>query len=115
MTQDYTRLTIEQTDASTKIIGASGHLLAVYFADDQSKSNSTNDATASATLGQWQGSQFVVTTQDERRGKTTRTYELSSDGKQLNVTTRIDNPRFNQPVKFRFVYDPVKSSGDSSQ
>jgi hypothetical protein len=46
-----------------------------------------------------------------RGGNTTRTYEFSPDGKQLRVTTRMENPRFNQPVTIRFVYDGVKAGG----
>ena len=45
------------------------------------------------------------------RSSTTRTYELSPDGKQLYVTTKIDNPRFKNPVTFRLVYDPAQSGG----
>jgi len=49
-------------------------------------------------------------TPGRRQGSTTRTYELSPDGAQLYVTTKIDNPRFQNPVTFRLVYDPVQST-----
>ena len=60
---------------------------------------------------QWQGSQLVAVTPGRRQGKTTRTYELSPDGKQLYVTTKIENSRFKNPVTFRLVYDPAPSGG----
>ena len=46
-----------------------------------------------------------------RGGSTTRSYEVSADGKQLQVTTRMENPRLEQPVTMRFGCDAVKSGG----
>jgi hypothetical protein len=76
---------------------------------DASRSSDTdnNDVAPNA---QWKGSQFVAVTPGRRQGSTTRTYELSPDGRQLYVTTQIDNPRFQNPVTFRLVYDPVPST-----
>jgi hypothetical protein len=120
MMQDYSQLTITQTNTITQVTGDSGRVLA---STDNSAGNSSNvdssnsgnsaDSGANRNLppaAQWQGSRLVVTEQ-MRRGTTTRTYELSSDGKQLYVTTKIDNPRFTQPVTIRFVYDPAKQGG----
>ena len=108
---DYKELTIEQSNDYLKIAGSSGHILAQSSGSNQSGSNSSNQASASAPTGDWQGPKFVVVTQSEHGSKTTRTYELAQDAKQLYVSTRIDNQRFNQPVTFRLVYDPVKSGG----
>jgi hypothetical protein len=113
-TKDFSQLTIEQTDSMTKVTGASGHVLALYSATDPGNSKSTNESNASAPSADWEDGKLVVVTQSDRGGKTARTYELSPDGKALYVSTRIDNPRFNQPVTFRFVYDPVKAGGSSS-
>jgi hypothetical protein len=54
--------------------------------------------------------QLVSVQPGRRQGSTTRTYELSPDGRQLFVTTKIDNPRFDSPVTFRLVYDPAQAS-----
>ena len=75
--------------------------------DSNKSDNSTPEPDSAAA--QWQQDQLVVTTQT-RRGSTTRSYELSPDGKQLYVTTRIENQRLSQPVVIRFVYDPAKPS-----
>jgi hypothetical protein len=75
-----------------------------------SPSSGSSSADNSAPNAQWKGSQFVAVTPGRRQGSTTRTYELSPDGRQLYVTTKIDNPRFQNPVTFRLVYDPVQSS-----
>jgi hypothetical protein len=122
---NLSQLTIEQTASSAKVTGDSGDVLAIYSADNSSKANSpagssTNSSASSSgdsdtastpPAAQWQGSQLVAVTPGRRQGSTTRTYELSPDGKQLYVTTKIDNPRFKNPVTFRLVYDPAPSGG----
>jgi hypothetical protein len=77
---------------------------------DPSRNNDTDNSDSTAPTAQWKGSQFVTVAPGRRQGSTTRTYELSPDGKQLYVTTKIDNPRFQNPVTFRLVYDPVQST-----
>ncbi|MGD0957687.1 MAG: hypothetical protein ABR953_12800 [Candidatus Acidiferrales bacterium] len=111
---EFSQLTIEQTATSAKVAGSSGRALAVYLNSDASKSNSSNSGNSedenAPAVAQWKGDQLVAVTQGRRGGSTTRTYELSPDGKQLYVTTKMDNPRFQQPVTFRFVYDPAQTS-----
>jgi len=138
--QDYSQLAIEQSASTVKVTGSSGRVLAQYDANASgsgsnnranSPANSNNSSTNSGNGNsgdnqgnagrqgernagpaalQWQDTKLVATEQG-RRGTTTRTYELSPDGKQLYVTTRIDNPRFSQPVTIRFVYDSEKAGG----
>jgi hypothetical protein len=131
MFADFSQLTIEQTPTSAKVTGSSGRALAVYSSADSSKSASSADSQNSndsnnsdnsegaenrnaPAAAEWQGNQLVAVTQG-RRGNTTRTYELSPDGSQLYVTTKIDNPRFQQPVTIRFVYDAANSNGGGNQ
>ncbi|MGC1830648.1 MAG: hypothetical protein WA663_09605 [Candidatus Acidiferrales bacterium] len=126
MLNELSQLTIEQTNTSAKVTGSSGRVLALYSASSAATPASTQggSSTSSSSSGgeddyappaaQWQGSQLVAVA--ERHGGTnTQTYELSPDGKQLFVTTKMESERFTQPVVFRLVYDPVKSSGGSSQ
>jgi hypothetical protein len=127
---DFSRITIEQTASSARVTGDSGRLLALYSADDSSRANSSSGSSSSASgnssgdsngdsqaasappAAQWQGTQLVAVTQGRREGSsTTRTYELSPDGKQLFVTTKMINPRFKGPVTYRLVYDPAPSGG----
>jgi hypothetical protein len=128
MFADFSQLTIEQTPTSAKVTGSSGRVLATYSSADSSKSRSSANSQNSSDSGNsdygesagnqnapavanWQGNQLVAVTQ-ARRGTTTRTYELSPDGSQLYVTTKIDNPRFQQPVTIRFVYDAAKANSN---
>jgi hypothetical protein len=131
MLADYSQLTIVQTPTSAKITGSSGHVLATYDSSNTSASpNSGNAANSNdgsndsggnggtemePAAAAWQGNQLVAVTQGRRGGTTTRTYELSPDGKQLYVTTKMDNPRFQQPVTFRFVYDAASANSGGSQ
>ena len=122
MMNDLAQLTIVETDTSVKVSSASGRVLAAYPEDQQAAKPSSNggnpddDArTYTPPVAKWQGSQLVASMQGRRGGSTTRTYELSSDGKQLIVTTKMQNPRFTQPVTFRLVYDPAKASSGSSE
>ena len=120
MMNDLAQLTIVETDTSAKVTSASGRVLAAYPEDQQAAKPSSNsgnpddDTRAYAPpVAKWQGSQLVATMQGRRGGTTTRTYELSPDGKQLIVSTKMQNPRFSQPVTFRLVYDPAKASSGS--
>ena len=118
MMKEFSQLTISQTSSMAKVTGESGRVLALYSSADQSAnqaassdSNKSDNSTPNedSTAAKWQQDQLVVTSQT-RRGSATRSYELSPDGKQLYVTTRIENQRLSQPVVYRFVYDSIKSS-----
>jgi hypothetical protein len=118
MMKEFSQLTITQTSSTAKVTGDSGRVLALYSSADQSTnqpassdSNKSDNSTPNedSAAAQWQQDQLVVTSQ-ARRGSTTRSYGLSPDGKQLYVTTRIENQRLSQPVVIRFVYDPAKAS-----
>ena len=122
MMNDLAQLTVVQTDTSVKVSSASGRVLAAYPEDQQAAKPSSNGGnpdddthTYPPPVAKWQGSQLVASMQGRRGGSPTRTYELSSDGKQLIVTTKMQNPRFTQPVTFRLVYDPAKASSGSSE
>lgn len=117
MMKDFSQLTITQTNSTAKVTGESGRVLALYSSADQSAnqsastdSNKSDNSTPNedSAAAQWQQDQLVVASQT-RRGSTTRSYGLSPDGKQLYVTTRVENQRLSQPVVIRFVYDPIKS------
>lgn len=115
---DFSHLTIDQTESTVKVTGESGRTLVSYPASNQSQSSSSSSDSSGNTASTrtppsaaWKDNQLVVEEQQGRRGSTTRTYELSPDGKQLYVTTTLNNPRFQKPVTIRFVYDPASSGG----
>lgn len=127
MMAEWTQLAVTQLDANVKVTGSSGRTLAnTAPPDDSAKSNddssggSANDNSngerrrmGPPAQAQWQGSQLVVKGQGFGGGSTTRTFELSPDGKQLYVTTKITNERLSQPVTYRLVYDKGSATNNS--
>ena len=103
--------TANNSSAGTQTGTASSSSTSSSSSASNSDPNGQGDSTSAPPAAQWKGSQLVAVTPGRRQGKTTRTYELSPDGKQLYVTTKIENPRFKNPVTFRLVYDPAPSGG----
>jgi hypothetical protein len=115
MMSDLSYLTVSQTEKSVKVQSDSGHLLAQYPLPDQGSSKSDNSQSSKNNSAEWQGDALVVVSPGRNGGKITRTFESSSDGSQLYMTTRMEGGRLNQPVTFRLVYDPTHPAGDDSQ
>jgi hypothetical protein len=113
MMDELQTLAIEQTGSNVKITGKSGRVLAQYPSSDSSaeKNAAPEGEGQRTTTSQWQNGALVVVTQSPR-GKSTRTYSLSPDGKQLYVTTKMENERFKEPVTYRLVYDAVSGASD---
>jgi hypothetical protein len=121
MVSELSRLTIEQTSSQVKVTGESGRVLALY--SEAREGNSSTDSSSDSSSGRskgnaeappaahWQGNQLVALGQTNG-GTTTNTYEMSSDGRQLYVTTKVESKRFKQPVMFRLVYDPATVGSD---
>ena len=113
MMEEFQALAIEQSGSNVKVTGKSGRVLAQYpSGDSTAEKNAGQEGEGQrTTTAQWQNGQLTVVTQSPR-GKSTRTYSLSPDGKQLYVTTKMENERFKEPLTYRLVYDPVGSSSD---
>jgi hypothetical protein len=121
MMREFSELTIEQTSSTVKVMGESGRVLALYSASEQndsspnpsldSSSGSTKASAGTPPSAQWEGGQLVAVTRTNG-GTITRTYEMSPDGRQLQVTTKVENKRLKQPATYRLVYDPVTVSND---
>jgi hypothetical protein len=121
MMAEFSKLTIEQSNGNVKITGASGQELATTQPEtNKAESNQADENNAgmgarrfAPATAEWQGNQLVAKSEGFGRGTTTRTYELSPDGKQLYVSTKIENERLTQPVTYRQVYDPAKSENNN--
>jgi hypothetical protein len=114
MMDEMQTLQIDQTGSNVKISGKSGRVLAQYPSSDAADSNSSEGEGHRTTTSQWQNGQLTVVTHGPR-GKTTRTFSLSPDGKQLYVSTKMENERFKEPVTYRLVYDPSTSKAGGAQ
>jgi hypothetical protein len=118
MMAEWNELNIEETGTTVKVTGVSGRLLATTEAQEKPQANDSGDNGGMRfppAAAQWQGNQLTAKSQGFGGGTTTRTFELSPDGKQLNVTTKIENERFNQPVTFKLVYDRGTPGDKNSQ
>lgn len=116
MMADFSQLTIEQNADKVKVSGASGHELANTQAENKSESNQDENNRGlnfPPAVAQWQGNQLVAKGQGFGGGTITRTFELSPDGKQLYVTTKMESPRLNQPVTYKQVYDQAKPESNN--
>jgi hypothetical protein len=124
MMDEMSVLQIEQTDSNVKVTGKSGRVLAQIPAaaapsgdnagGGESEGGGRGAGRRATTSAQWQNGQLVTVTQNPR-GKSTRTYSLSPDGKQLYVTTKMENERLSQPVTYRQVYDPATTKAGGNQ
>ena len=134
MMADFSQLTIEQTATTAKVTGSSGRVLAVLGPD--APANTSPDSSAAThpaaqpedmpansdagprprrgppppAVAHWNGSQLVSESQNPRGGKMTRTYELSPDGSELFVSTKMESPNLSEPVTYRQVYDRAKAN-----
>ena len=110
MMDELQALQIDQSGSAVKVTGKSGRVLAQYPASDSSadKNSGGEGEGHRTTTSRWQDGQLTVVSQGPR-GKSTRTYSLSADGKQLYVTTTMENERLKEPVTYRLVYDPAAS------
>jgi len=109
MLSDLSYLTVSQTEKSVKVVSDSGHLLAQYPLPDQGSSKSNDSQSSKTDSAEWQGDALVIVSPGRNGGKISRTFESSSDGSQLYMTTRMEGGRLNQPVTFRLVYDPTNA------
>jgi len=67
-----------------------------------------------STKSEWQGDMLVAETKLSHSSKLTQSFRLSDDGKQLYVTSRLENSSLQAPVSVRRVYDVMGSTTPQS-
>ncbi len=75
------------------------------YITDGRKSEQRTERGKLETRARWKGQKLVIETKMERGGTITRTYELASGGRQLNMTVKIENERMPEAISIRSVYD----------
>ncbi len=80
-----------------------------FYPDGKKHDDKDVDGKKITTKSNWDGDAFVAETKLSHSQKITETYRLSSDGKQLYVTTRFEDSSLNGPVTIRRVYDAGKT------
>ena len=83
------------------------------FFTDGRKLEKQKDTSYQEIAAHWDNSNLVTDEKGAHGGKLSRTYELSSDGKQLIETVHLSDSKGNHPISVRYVYDATdeNSSG----
>jgi hypothetical protein len=80
-----------------------------FYPDGKKHDDKDVDGKKITTKGGWEGDSFIAETKLSHSQKITETYRLSSDTKQLYVTTRFEDTALKGPVSIRRVYDAGKA------
>jgi hypothetical protein len=84
------------------------------FMTDGRKLQKSKDDSYQEIAAKFDGSRLVTDEKDPRGNKMSRTFELSSDGRQLYESLHMTTGRSNSPLVIRFVYDiPPQSAAKS--
>jgi hypothetical protein len=86
------------------------------FMTDGRKLQKSKDANYQEIAAKFEGTRLVSDEKDPRGNKMSRTFELSSDGRQLYETLHVTSGRSNTPHVVRYVYDiPMQTAAQSKQ
>ena len=86
------------------------------FMTDGRKLKKSKDENYQEIAAKFEGSRLVTDEKDPRGNKMSRTFELSSDGRQLYETLHMTSGRSNTPRVVRYVYDiPMQTVTQSKQ
>ena len=86
------------------------------FMTDGRKLKKSKDENYQEIAAKFEGNRLVTDEKDPRGDKMSRTFELSSDGRQLYETVHMTSGRSNTPRVVRYVYDiPMHTVAQSKQ
>jgi hypothetical protein len=109
LARDPKTLTISQDDQKLSIVDDNGDVNTLYPDGKKHKQQDANGDTVEYKT-HWDDQRLVAESKLKHSGKLTSTYELSPDGKQLFLTTRLDNSALAAPLIIRRVYDKAAVS-----
>jgi hypothetical protein len=72
------------------------------------------DSSYEEIAAHWDGDKLITDEKAPHNGKLSRTYEVSSDGKQLLETVHVTDSKGNHPMTVQYVYDAVDPSSLST-
>jgi hypothetical protein len=106
------QLTIEYNKPELKLTGENDWQRTIYTDGRKSEReiNTPRGKGNLITIATWEGDQLKVENQGPGGGKSTATYELAPDGKQLFVQIRLQTMFSDEPITIRYVYDAVGKS-----
>jgi len=80
------------------------------FYTDGRKIEKQKDPDNKEVSARWDDKKLVTDEKGSHNGKVTRTFELSSDGKQLYETIHVTDSKGNHPVNVQYVYDAAQET-----
>jgi hypothetical protein len=80
------------------------------FYTDGRKIEKQKDPSLEEVSARWDGNRLITDEKGSHNSKISRTFEVSSDGKQLLETVRVTDSKGNHPVTINYVYDAVEAS-----
>jgi hypothetical protein len=96
-------ITISMTGAEVDLVDDRDRKRA--FMTDGRKLKKSKDENYQEIAAKFDGNRLVTDEKDPRGNKMSRTFELSSDGRQLYETLHMTSGRSNSPQAIRYVYD----------
>jgi hypothetical protein len=93
----------ELKDAEVDATNDQGNKLVCYT--DGRKIQKSKDDSLKQVSAHWESGQLITEEKGARGRKMSRTFELSSDGRQIYETWHIENGRSGSPIVIRYVYD----------
>ena len=80
------------------------------FYTDGRKIEKQKDPDIKEVSARWDDKKLVTDEKGSHNGKVTRTFELSSDGKQLVETIHVTDSKGNHPINVQYVYDAAREN-----
>ena len=96
-------LAIELKTAEVDVTEDQGHKL-VFYTDGRQLQKS-KDSSVQEIAAHWDGSRLVSDEKSPEKGKMSRTFELSQDGRQFYETISVETNKSKSPVQLQYVYD----------
>ena len=81
-----------------------------FYPDGKKHDDKDANGKKVTTKTEWQGDTLLAETKLSHSSKLTQSFRLSDDGKQLYVTSRLENSSLRAPVSVRRVYDLLGST-----
>lgn len=106
---EFERLTVEQTAAELKLLGAESSTRIFYFGRASTRQPEAGPRLTGSV--RWDGEQLVVEEAGKEGWKIIEVYTLVPGGERLNVALRFEVDVFKEPVDLKLGYQRAKPEG----
>jgi len=96
-------LTVDLKNSEVDVTDDQYHKL-IFYTDGRQLQKASDDSTQEIAA-HWDGNRLVSDEKSPEKGKLSRTFELSADGRQFFETIHVDTNKSKTPVVIQYVYD----------